>query len=512
MPHYLGASQVEIMEQLAPAGLPMPPHTSESLPATRASSAETLVQRLRVSLAHSLSVLQHPTSAATGKAALQDEVAYVSSALDVLERLTSSFHIDAPLQIVSVELSDVLMQLLAASKSDAPQHTLELALPGDNPTVMADEATVTQATRLALMVAIGLAPSGGTIRVSLRTHDDGALIGIRQHETLLSEDHLEEIFEPFPLLPELDANRRAALLPLAIMRHLLESHGGRVWAEAPTRASGMTFAMWWPQAPTVRPEPAAPITDVVPPPRLPLDRAEPVILILERDARMARYLRANMETRGFKATTSQTESEAMRCIDRDEPDLLVVDGGMLASDDAALLNRLRQYASAPVFALGHTTDPRTCAWLLDAGAADYLARPFNIEELMARVRAALRASKSVTATENNSGLVTIGTLEIDLAHQQVRSAGRRVALSRTEYRLLRALAQHPGMVISHAQLLERVWGVGYGQETEFLWVYIRRLRRKIEPDPAHPRYILTSPGTGYLLAESSALEPSYTPA
>jgi two-component system KDP operon response regulator KdpE len=498
------------MEQSAPARVPMPPSVGEGAPATLASSAATLVQRLRQSLAHSLTVLQHPTSTSAGRTPLQDEVTYISSALDILERLTSSLHAEAPLQIVSVELSDVLMQLLAARKADAPQHTFELALSGDSPTVMADEATVTQATQLALMAAIGLAPSGGTVRVSLRSHDDGALIGIRQHETFLSEDHLAQIFEPFPLVPELDANRRAAILPLTIVRHLLGSHGGRLWAEAPTRVSGMTFAMWWPQTPTVRPEPATPVTEVISPPRLPLDRAEPVILVLERDARMARYLRANMAARGFKAITSETEPEAMRYIDRDEPDMLIVDGGMLASDDAALLNRLRQYASAPVFALGHSADPRACAWLLDAGAVDYLARPFNIDELMARIRAALRASRNTSTTSGNSRLVTLGTLEIDLIHQQVRTDGRRVALSKTEYRLLRALAQHPGMVISHAQLLERVWGVGYGQETEFLWVYIRRLRRKIEPDPSHPRYILTAPGMGYLLAESPTLEPSCT--
>jgi two-component system KDP operon response regulator KdpE len=132
---------------------------------------------------------------------------------------------------------------------------------------------------------------------------------------------------------------------------------------------------------------------------------------------------------------------------------------------------------------------------------DYIPRPFNIEELMARIRAALRAVQPSQEADGRSGLVRVGALEIDSARHQVRERGRSVALSRTEYRLLRALAQHPGMVVSHSQLLERVWGAGYSQETEFLWVYIRRLRRKIEPDPAHPRYILTAPGMGYQLAD-----------
>ena len=117
---------------------------------------------------------------------------------------------------------------------------------------------------------------------------------------------------------------------------------------------------------------------------------------------------------------------------------------------------------------------------------------------MARIPAALRpqgyACRNHTIRVGDGGNTGNG-----FAHQQVHESGRPIALSRTEYHLLRALAQHPGMVISHSQLLERVWGAGYGQETEFLWVYIRRLRRKIEPDPAHPHYILTAPGSAISL-------------
>jgi len=236
-----------------------------------------------------------------------------------------------------------------------------------------------------------------------------------------------------------------------------------------------------------------------------------VLLILEGDTRMARYLRANVEAHGYRAYVSESEEEALKYIDREEPDLLLVDNGLPAMDDASLLSRLRQYASAPILVLGRMADPRACAQLLDAGAADYIPRPFNIEELMARIRAALRASQTTNETATRSGLVIVGHLEIDLAHQQVRESGRPIALSRTEYRLLRTLAQHPGMVISHTHLLERVWGAGYGQETDFLWVYIRRLRRKIEPDPSHPRYIRTAPGIGYQLAETPTSSPALTP-
>lgn len=471
-----------------------------ALPRREYTPAE-VAARLRRALEGSLVALRQP-GRMTDASQLAHETDYISTAMDILEQLTADTRAAAPLQIVSVELADVLMQLLAALKTAAPRHSLELALPGDNPTVMADEQTVAEVARLLLGAAIALAPHGGSIRVSLRTQGDGALLGIRQHETLIPQERLGEIFEPFPALPELDAGRRAALLSLAVARRRVESHSGSIWADASSRAGGMTFYVWWPQAPTLQPEPVDNPTERAPA-KLPLDRQESVLLIVEGDQRMARYLRANAEAHGFHAHSCESENDALKWIDREEPDLILLDSGLPAMTNAALLTRLRQYASAPILILGRAAEPRICAQLLDAGATDYIPRPFNIEELMARIRAALRASQAPAENVSQSGKVVVGKLEINLAHQQVRENERPIALSRTEYRLLRALAQHPGMVISHARLLERVWGAGYGQETEFLWVYIRRLRRKIEPDPAHPQYILTTPGVGYQLADAS---------
>lgn len=463
-----------------------------------------VVARLRRALAGSLSALRQPAKMA-GVSPFVSEVTFITTALDMLETLLADARAATPLQIVPVELADVLMQLMAMLKTSTPHHSLELALPGDNPTVMADEQTVTEVTRQLVTTAIALAPHGGSIRVTLRTQEGGALVGVRQNETLLTEEQVSDLFDPFPVIPDLDASRRAALLSLAVARRQVASHSGRIWAETTTHAGGLTLYVWWPQTPTLPPDPADLTADQTPAPaRLPLDRRQPVMLILEGDLRMARYLRANAEAHGYLAHTCVSEEEALKGIDREEPDLLLVDSGMPAMADASLLIRLRQYASAPIVVLGRNTDPRLCARLLDAGAADYIPRPFSIEELMARIRAALRVAKATTDTTTRSEVVVLGKLEIDLAHQRVRENERPVALSRTEYRLLKALAQHPGMVVSHTHLLERVWGAGYGQETEFLWVYIRRLRRKIEPDPAHPQYILTAPGVGYQLAELPA--------
>ena len=238
---------------------------------------------------------------------------------------------------------------------------------------------------------------------------------------------------------------------------------------------------------------------------LALARAQQVALVVMSEPRMARYLRANCEAQGYRTVGAGDLAEALRQVDLEEPDLILLDVGLSTGTEGeplAPLRRLVEYAAAPVIALGCAGDSSGAAHALDAGAADYLPQPFNMEELLARARAAVRVRAATAPT--HEPVFTSGDLSIDFAHRQVTVAGNPVALSKTEYKLLRALAQHAGMALTHEMLLERVWGTGYSQEVEFIWVYVRRLRRKIEPDPAHPRYILTVPSVGYRLARSSS--------
>jgi two-component system KDP operon response regulator KdpE len=176
----------------------------------------------------------------------------------------------------------------------------------------------------------------------------------------------------------------------------------------------------------------------------------------------------------------------------------LLDGALAEAEGFTPLRRLLADAQCPIIVLARQSDPLACARALDLGASDWIARPFSAEELFARVRAALRAQRSAATTSVPA--FTTGELSIDFAQRLVTVGGAAVALSKTEYKLLRTLAHHPGMVLAHDMLLERVWGPGYADAVDFVWVYIRRLRRKIEPDPARPRYILTVPGVGYQLA------------
>ncbi len=231
-----------------------------------------------------------------------------------------------------------------------------------------------------------------------------------------------------------------------------------------------------------------------------VERDQPGILVVEAEPRMARFLKANLESRGYQALVAQDAASARRVADLEAPDLILLDGGLAGDERLETLRRLIADGGCPVVILARKSDPLACARALDLGADDWLARPFNAAELLARVRAALRR-RAANAPADAVEPIIVGELTIDLAQRLVSVAGSPVALSKTEYKLLSVLARAQGAVLAHDTLLERVWGPGYGDAVEFVWVYIRRLRRKLEPDPARPRFILTVPGLGYRLAE-----------
>jgi DNA-binding response OmpR family regulator len=299
-------------------------------------------------------------------------------------------------------------------------------------------------------------------------------------------------------------------LGLALARACAEVHGGRVWAEPSEGAPGLTLLAAFPLVPPGRmlgghtPQqvspPSAPI-EAIPPlrERLPVARAHQVVLVAHADPPLARYLRANLEEQHFHAPMASDLAEVWRLIELEEPDLILVESDLPGLGGADALQRLRTQARVPIIALARRHEARECARALNQGASDYIAQPFSTEELVARVRAALRATPPSSQTEQPEPFFQSGDLAIDYAQRAVSVAGQPISLSKTEFKLLRTLAHHAGMVLPHEALLERVWGPGYQHEVEFVWVYIRRLRRKIEPDPAHPRFILTVPGVGYRL-------------
>jgi len=224
----------------------------------------------------------------------------------------------------------------------------------------------------------------------------------------------------------------------------------------------------------------------------------PAILVVDDDPRMQRLLRANLERAGYRVDTAAEGGAALDHVDLAPPDLLLLDVMMPVMDGLTCLARLRQFSDLPVILLTAKGEERDKVQGLDLGADDYLTKPFGPAELLARVRAVLR--RRTQGTERASAALAVGDLTINLAQRRVLRQGQEIRLTPTEYKLLSELASNRGRVLLHGDLLSRVWGPDYRDQVDYLWTYVRYLRHKIEPDPAHPRYILSEPGVGYLLA------------
>jgi len=225
---------------------------------------------------------------------------------------------------------------------------------------------------------------------------------------------------------------------------------------------------------------------------------EPLVLVVDDEPQLRRFLRASLPAQGYRLVEAATGEEALREAAARAPDLVLLDLGLPDLDGVEVTRRLREWSAAPIVVLSARDQEGDKIRALDAGADDYLTKPFGTGELLARMRVALRhAARGEAADEP---VVTTGDLRVDLASRRVAVGERDVRLTRTEYRLLALLARHAGKVLTHRQLLKEVWGPGAVEQTHYLRVYMGQLRHKIETDPAQPRYLLTETGVGYRLA------------
>ncbi|MGZ3665381.1 MAG: ATP-binding response regulator, partial [Ktedonobacterales bacterium] len=450
------------------------------------------------------------------------EIARESAALREAAQAISDLaqlHSRDALRLAPVELGDLLMSIMPHWKPRAPHHSFELALPGVTPAITADAARVEQALDLLLEAAVKLAPDGGPIRVSVRPRGDEVEVSVRTFGYTVGTPDLQRLFEPFYRLAELPEVQVRGGIGLPLARAILQAHKGHLHAESPASGQGLLLIASWPLLPitvarldkggendtgetraTHATSAESATSGNLAGARLIAPRAKPVVLVHDGDPRMVRYLRANLEAQHYRPVIAREIGEARQLIDLEEPDLILLDAASAGNDASGVLRQICDSTGAPIIVLARRHDPDECARLLDLGAVDYIVKPFSIEELLARVRVVLRTRQASARATVQEPVFQSGELTVDFAQRIVSVSGQPVSLSKTEFKLLRVLAQHAGMVLSHEVLLERVWGAAYSQEIEFVWVYIRRLRRKIEPDPANPCYILTVPGVGYRLA------------
>lgn len=229
---------------------------------------------------------------------------------------------------------------------------------------------------------------------------------------------------------------------------------------------------------------------------------ESSVLLVEDEPEIRRFLRNTLPHHGYRLHEADTGSDGLAQAQARNPDLILLDLGLPDMDGLDLIRKLRQWTQAPIIVLSARGQEQVKVTALDSGADDYMTKPFGVEELLARLRTALRhAVKSQVESGEGDGFNS-GDLKIDLVRRHVYVGEREIHLTPIEYKLLTTLAKHAGLVMTHRQLLKEVWGPLHVEESQYLRVYMRQLRHKLEKDPTRPRYLTTELGVGYRLSSA----------
>src|SRR5689334_17021469 len=243
-----------------------------------------------------------------------------------------------------------------------------------------------------------------------------------------------------------------------------------------------------PSSPEDNPEPAG----------VEITGPKPTILVIEDEPPLQKFLRLTLANHNFNVIEAVTGESGLRHAANDRPDLIILDLGLPDIDGVQVTKRIREWSAIPIIVVSARGKEQDKVVALDAGADDYLTKPFGVGELLARVRVALRHLAAVNP-ETGEPIFKLGPLHIDLSLRQVSVDGKTVHLTPNEFKLLSVLVKNAGKVLTHRQLLKEVWGPGSSDETHYLRVYMNQLRQKIEPDAARPKFLLTEPGVGYRL-------------
>jgi two-component system KDP operon response regulator KdpE len=230
------------------------------------------------------------------------------------------------------------------------------------------------------------------------------------------------------------------------------------------------------------------------------------VLAVDDEPQILRALRTSLSARGHDVTTAPNGETALEALSTSDVDLVVLDLGLPGIDGVEVIRRLRTWSSTPVIVLSVRDAQADKVAALDAGADDYVTKPFAMDELLARMRAVLRR---IAPEDSAPSVITVGELRVDLAKKLVSRGGQPIHLTPTEFALLELLVTNPGKLLTHRWLLQKVWGAAYGEQSNYLRVYVANLRKKLEPDPGAPSLILTEPGVGYRwMVPDSSREPA----
>ena len=226
---------------------------------------------------------------------------------------------------------------------------------------------------------------------------------------------------------------------------------------------------------------------------------DPVVILIEDEPQIRRFLRATLTGQGYRLFEAPTGADGLVEVGSRQPDVVIIDLGLPDMDGVEVIRRLREWTAVPIIVLSARGQERDKMTALDAGADDYVSKPFGAGELLARIRVALRHTAGASR-EADEAAFKVGELQVDLLRRKVVVGCTEVRLTLTEYKLLTTLIRHAGKVVTHGQLLREVWGPAHTDQAHYVRIYMAHLRHKLEAEPARPRYLLTEPGVGYRLA------------
>jgi two-component system KDP operon response regulator KdpE len=229
-----------------------------------------------------------------------------------------------------------------------------------------------------------------------------------------------------------------------------------------------------------------------------VDRPAPLVLLIEDEPQMRRFLRAALGAQDYRLVEATTARDGLAQAASRNPDVILLDLGLPDRDGLEVARELREWSATPIIVLSARGREQDKVAALDLGADDYLTKPFGVEELLARIRVALRHA-ALPAGAPPEPVFQAGDVRVDLVRREVRRGDQEVHLTPTEYKLLTLLIRHAGKVLTHRQLLKDVWGANYADQSHYVRVYMAQLRQKLEADPARPRLLVTEPGVGYRL-------------
>ena len=427
---------------------------------------------------------------------------------DLVDNLLDMSRIEAGTLAMSpepLELRGLVEEVRSSFTRGMDTHEIRTELPDELPPVHADRRRLTQVLMNLLSNAVKFSPASSPITIGVEANADQATVHVQDQGRGIAREKLPHLFKKFSQVHQ-DAGRGlvGTGLGLAICKGIVEAHGGRIWADSPGEGRGTTFSFTLPLAVAV------PETE-------PLDTSQRAthvgsvhrrgertrILAVDDDPQTLRYLRRSLEEAGYQTIVTGDPSVVLDLVASEEPDLVLLDVMLPGTTGFDLLQRLRAVSGVPVIFLTARNQDDDMVRALRMGADDYVSKPFSPPELLARIEVALRRRVLPDQMEARPPFV-LEDLTMDFAARHVTVGGESVSLSATEYKLLYELATNAGRVLTHDQILHRVWGPEYGGETDLVRSFIRNLRRKLGDDARHPRFIFTEPQVGYRMPRSTA--------